>query len=358
MKKISLALALPALLAVAACGSHSSKRGGGLNTGPQSAAITLVSGNNNDVAIPGGSPGAVVRLISDPGGSTLTGISSTYFSDGDFFVVRNDATSGSITITNADTGSLAADRFLTPSAASVVLAPKMSTWVEFDSTAGSFVVGPGGPTQFSTGLNYAVETVSAAGALSTTKYTNLSVSGTKAYTLADGATPGQYKVIDCTVAASTPLGTVTITTPLSGESATHVFTAVGQRLTLVWQTGGWHVVGKVRAGRQVVVVGTTDLAGYDMCDAYDLSVTATVHSTSTKGIPAGSVAGEIIHLDVTFAATTPIGDIAITAALGVSTAASSWANITDTQSTIDAQWTGAKWQVIQFTAGGGVATLS
>jgi hypothetical protein len=187
----------------------------------------------------------------------------------------------------------------------------------------------------------------------------MSVTGTQAFTLADGTISGQRKTIECSVAASTPLGTLTIATPNSvgSEPATHVFTAVGQRLDLVWLTTGWHVEAKRRSGRQAVVVGTTVLTGFDMCLAYDLSVTGTVHSTSTKGVPNGQVAGERIHLDVTTAASTATGDIDITAKTTVGVAATNWGSTgtslgsagTNTTAVLEAVWDGSAWQALIVT---------
>ena len=353
MKKL---LILGSIIACA-CGSNSTKRGGGLNTGTAGAQITLVSGNNNDLVIPGGSPRAVIRLIAASGGSTLTGMASGPFQDGDLFVLRNDSTTDSITITNADAGSVAADQFLTPSAASVVLAAKMSTFVEWDTTAGSFVVGPGGPTQFATGTTFSTETVTT-GALSPTKYTYLSTTGTVAYTLPDGTVAGQIKKIEATVDATSPLGTVTITTPFSTEPATHVFTAVGQTLTLVWKAPGWHVVDKHRAGHQVLVIGTTLTAGLDMASTYDLSVTGTVSSTTTKALPAGLVPGEVAHLDCTTAATSASGTLGFAGTSRLGAAVTSIAGIgngaSDKSLAVDMWWDGASWQIISLGTNTGV----
>ncbi len=183
-------------------------------------------------------------------------------------------------------------------------------------------------------------------------YSHVSVTNTVAFTLADGTIEGQVKEIECTVASGTPLGTLTIATPFTSQPTTHVFTAVGQRLTLVWRALGWKVIAKQRAGRQAVVVGTTDLAGYDMCAAYDLSVTGTVHSTTTKGIPNGQVGGEEIHIDVLTAASTATGDIAITAKTPVGVAATNWGSTgtslgsagTATTANLNAYWDGTAWQ--------------
>ncbi len=173
-------------------------------------------------------------------------------------------------------------------------------------------------------------------------YSNVSVTSTVAFTLADGTIEGQVKEIECTVAATTPLGTLTIATPFTSQSAVHVFTAVGQKMTLV---AGWKMISKTRAGSQAVVVGTTVLTGYDMCYNYALSVTGTVSSTSTKGIPAGTVPGETIHINTPTVASSATGNIAITAVNAETNAAcTSYANIGNggtTASKLTLVWDGA-----------------
>jgi hypothetical protein len=79
------------------------------------------------------------------------------------------------------------------------------------------------------------------GAISVAKKTsNISIDGTKAYTLANGTTVGQLKVLVCTVAANTPAGTVTPATMLGGTAL--AFNAVGDTATLEWNGGAWCVL--------------------------------------------------------------------------------------------------------------------
>jgi hypothetical protein len=188
-----------------------------------------------------------------------------------------------------------------------------------------------------------------------TPYSLVSVTGTVAFTLADGVIEGQVKEIECTVAATTPLGTLTITTPFTSQSSTHVFTAVGQKLTLVWRTLGWAMIDKKRAGSQAVVVGTTVLTGYDMASTYALSVTGTVSSTTTKGLPNGTVPGERMKITTPTAASSPVGDIAVTAVtIATNAAATSLAGINATTAQAGFTWNGAAWQCDSLTT----ATLS
>lgn len=209
------------------------------------------------------------------------------------------------------------------------------------------------------------ETITSGAATLTTKQTLLSTTGTVAYSLANGTQVGQTHVFEEITGATTPLGTLTVATMDTaggGTNATFVFTAIGQRLELQWNGSSWHIIGKRRAGRQAIVVGTTVLTGFVMFAAADLSVTGTVHSTTTKGFPAGQVAGEEFYADVTTALTSALGDIAITAKTTVGVAATSWANIGNTSTTKDScgsfRWDGAAWQALSFTAGAGTATLS
>lgn len=188
------------------------------------------------------------------------------------------------------------------------------------------------------------EAISSSGALNPDIPTTLlTVSGTKAYTLAAGTTVGQKKYIECVSAASTPLGTVTLADADGSEPLTHVFTAVGQRLELEWRTGGWKVTRKVRAGTQVVVIGTTVLTGYDMAAVYDLQTTGTVHSTTTKSIPNGLVTGEMIGLICTVAATCPVGDIDFVGQSLVGAAVTHITAITATTDNATLLWNGSAW---------------
>lgn len=343
-----------------ACASHGAKRGGGLNSGKQRATVTLLA-TQNDLAL--GQPTAMVRLTPASGGSTLTGLDATPFEDGDLFWIRDESATDTITLTNADSGSLAANRFLLPGAVSLVLQPKSNVMVEFDKTAGFVVSYPtistfSGPVTFNgtmttsnAQIGVGQETVTS-GALSTQKKTLLSVTGTQAYTLADCTVIGQRKMIEVTTAASNPLGTVTLTTTFNSEPTTHVFTAVGQKLTLECLTGNaWHIVDKVRAGGETVVVGTTTLTGHDMMATINLSVTGTVTSTSASlQNPNCNINGERLWIDVTTAATSASGTFKIGTALSTVAAAITQAagignSGTDKTFVLGLECDGTNWQV-------------
>lgn len=209
-------------------------------------------------------------------------------------------------------------------------------------------------------LGGGVDAVSAAGPLDTNTWVSeLTVSGTKAYTLAAPTVAGQRKRIVCVSAASTPLGTVTITSPDTTTgfvcSSTFTFDTVGQAVDLIATSGLlWRASRVQRAGGVVdaVVVGTTVLTGLNLWIRYCLSVTGTVTSTTTKALPNGSAIGERIIITNSTAASTPIGSIGGTftgminesytliGAIGVV------ASTTVVGDCAVLEWTGSSWSVI------------
>lgn len=213
-------------------------------------------------------------------------------------------------------------------------------------------------------LSGAVDAISAAGALALNTYeSQLTVSGTVAYTLAAPTAAGQKKKITCVSAASTPLGTVTITNPdtTSGFALTSAitFTAAGQSIELVAVSVSgsllWRATRVQRAGVQAVVVGTTVLTGLCMAANYALSVTGTVSSTTTKGLPNGNAVGEQIVISVPTAASTPVGSISFSGLTLFGVAATSISAISATTTTQILTWTGTNgWQVVYNTG----ATIS
>lgn len=177
----------------------------------------------------------------------------------------------------------------------------------------------------------------------------LSVTNTVAFTLPDGTSAGQEIAIECTAVSGTPVGTLTITTPFSGESATYVFHALGQRVVFVWDGTAWKLVSKRRAGTLAVTVGTTVLTGYLLTETYSLSVTGTVHSLTTMGIPAPQVTGEYIRVVTATAAGSPVGDIAIAGFTKALVAATSLAGINATTCTATYLSNGVSWDNSQVT---------
>ncbi len=84
-------------------------------------------------------------------------------------------------------------------------------------------------------------TVTAGAVDPTLAATKISVTGTQAYTLADGTEEGQRIMLAVIVAATTPNGTLTPVTYADGTSID--LDAVGESVTLEWHaTGGWHTV--------------------------------------------------------------------------------------------------------------------
>jgi hypothetical protein len=88
---------------------------------------------------------------------------------------------------------------------------------------------------------FGIDALVNAGAMSpSTKLTTWSVTGTVAGTLANGLYNGQMKFIRCTVAATSPVGTLTPATALG--FTTILFDAVGECALLMWVDGaspGW-----------------------------------------------------------------------------------------------------------------------
>lgn len=216
--------------------------------------------------------------------------------------------------------------------------------------------------QLADAVGAGVEAVSAAGALALDSYlTELTVSGTKAYTLAAPTVAGQRKRIVCVAATSTPLGTVTISSPDTTTgfacSSTFTFTDVGQAIELV-ATGAatplWRCTRVQRAGGAVdaVVVGTTVLTGLNLWIRYCLSVTGSVTSATTKGIPNGSAVGERCIVTCSTAASIPVGviDGAFTGMIAEAYTHIGAIGVAATASVVGdcvvLEWTGAAWAVI------------
>lgn len=205
------------------------------------------------------------------------------------------------------------------------------------------------------------ESVSASGACDpNVPITLLTISGTKAYTLADGKYFGQKKCIACASASGSPAGTLTITTPSTTTgyvpSSTFFFDTAGQCVDLVWLSGGWIVERVCRAGGAAdnVVVGTTVLTSKNLWAIYGLSVTNTVSSTGANALPNGSAVGEICLVVNTTVSGTPVGNLD-GVYLGMTGAAYTHmgtigvaASTTVTGDYAKLRWTGTAWQVLDF----------
>jgi hypothetical protein len=110
---------------------------------------------------------------------------------------------------------------------------------------------------FNVGLQLGSETVTDAGAISTSKPLSLLVSssGATVPTLADGTNIGQLKYLIMTDDSGTSQ-TVTPTTT-SGAWASLAFSVAGQTATLVWDGGGWAIMSRASGA----TAGATAVAG-------------------------------------------------------------------------------------------------
>jgi len=197
-----------------------------------------------------------------------------------------------------------------------------------------------------------VDAVSAAGALSLTReVTELSVDGTKAYTIAAPTRTGQRKTVRCVAATNTPLGTLTVSSPDDTTgfvcAASFLFNNVGQEIKLEATAAlKWRCVQKKRVGAKTLVIGTTDTTGICNMEMLILtSTTGTVASLTTKGIPNGSAIGERIQITEITAAGTPHGDIAGTFQDHAGAAKTALDDFTVAKEGGTFVWTGAAWQL-------------
>ena len=75
----------------------------------------------------------------------------------------------------------------------------------------------------------------------TTPVSFISVTGTTTFSLPAGTT-GQIKILVCTVATSTPVGTLTPIASANDGYDTIIFNEVGQSATLIYENSGWIVI--------------------------------------------------------------------------------------------------------------------
>jgi len=196
--------------------------------------------------------------------------------------------------------------------------------------------------------------LSAAGACDVTKYvTELSVSGTVAFTLAAPTVVGDRKRIICVSATSTPVGTLTISSPDDTAGfvlpSTIVFSAAGQLVELIATSNlKWRAIHVDRAGVQTLVIGTTLTAGLVMSHLYACSVTGTVSSTiaAGRGLPNGIAPGDKCIVGCSVAASTPVGNIEFAGLTTANVAATNLAAIGATTDTVNLEWNGSAWLVV------------
>lgn len=191
----------------------------------------------------------------------------------------------------------------------------------------------------------------------------LVVSGTMAFTLPDGNIPKQRKRVVCESAASIPAATLTVThadsTTGFASQASFFFDTPGQWVEFIWMddlgTPAWRAVKVNRAGGTAnnVVVGTTVLSSNPLWQNFYCSVTGTVSSTTTKGIPNGSAIGETIIVSCSTAATIPSGTISCTGRTLLGAAATTLGTFGATTNVITLVWDGQAW-----TQSGSAVTLA
>lgn len=130
-----------------------------------------------------------------------------------------------------------------------------------------------------------IETVTS-GALSDSKGVSLlSVTGTQAYTLPNGLYLGQTKVVECSVAATVPAGTLTITDAYSTEPTSYVFNTVGQRLEFIWTSTGWKL-------QRMISAGTESLSAAATANPLNLIHLVNVNGVNDYIQPSGVVPGQ------------------------------------------------------------------
>lgn len=193
------------------------------------------------------------------------------------------------------------------------------------------------------------DTLTSGTILLTTSVTELSVTGTVAFTLPNGTAAGQRKRLICTVAASIPVGTLTVTTPEDTAGivcpSTFVFNNVGQEIDFVWSGSKWRCVRTKRAGVIVPVIGTTVLTGFNLNVLYSTSVTGTVVSATTKGVPNGAFVGDLCYVGCSVAASIPVGSITFTGLTFANVAATDIQAIGALTDVVTLLWTGSAWLV-------------
>lgn len=154
------------------------------------------------------------------------------------------------------------------------------------------------------GLAAMSEAISSAGALNPAiPLTELTVSGTVAYTLANGTYVGQKKAIECVAAASTPLGTVTIATMTgSRTNVAYVFSTATARLELEWTATGWRETALRPAGADAPAASST-------LNPLVLLHIVAIADTVDFVLAAGTVPGQVQHVIAGSNSGTPVGTI-------------------------------------------------
>ena len=126
----------------------------------------------------------------------------------------------------------------------------------FSRMESSTTIGVTGISTLTGGVVLGTETKATGALTPAIPVTFITIDGTKAYALANGATVGTIKHITVKTIANTPAGTLT-PNATAGAWATAAFSVVGQSLTLLWDGAGWAIIGR-QAG---VAAATAVVAG-------------------------------------------------------------------------------------------------
>lgn len=207
----------------------------------------------------------------------------------------------------------------------------------------------------------AIDALSSDAALSLTRIiTELAVTGTDAYTLAAPTFANQRKIVRCVLAASTPVATLTVSSPDDTTgfvcAATFVFDAVGQEIEFQATSAlKWRCIRKKRAGvLATITAGATVLTGRSMSKVYSIAVDGTDAGTGTGGLPNGSAVGERCNIACELAANTPVGSLtgAYSGVFGtaytVLGAIGAVGSTTTMGDFAELEWNGSAWQVVNM----------
>jgi hypothetical protein len=181
------------------------------------------------------------------------------------------------------------------------------------------------------------ETVTSGACSLFTETTLLSVTGTQAYTLADGLFVGQKKNFVCSVAASTPAGTLT---PVSYAGTSEHFSAVGEMLTLEWDGTNWVNIDQHLGVRGAETVTSGALSLYT--EVSFISVTG----TQAYSLADGLYTGQKKYCRCTVAASTPDGTLTPATPSGFATA-----DFDATEEAYGFVWNGAAWECFYVIGG-------
>lgn len=178
------------------------------------------------------------------------------------------------------------------------------------------------------------------GTISLSSFTTLlSVTGTVAFTLPNGTITGQRKRLECSVAASSPVGTVTVTTPGSGQASTWIFNTVQQAVEFRWDGSAWFVTRVVSAGRDTPAAATT------------LNQLVALHNITITGtqdwvLGNGSVPGQRQMIAVASAGSIPVGTISGLFYDEDGSADGIDVNMDAASDTAVLEWDGARWMAV------------